>query len=94
MQVNLITSLDLEDFKEDLLVEIRRLLALSPATKNTVQKKYLKSREVLKLLRISAGTLHQYRQTGTIPFSRIGRVIFYEEDEILKMMHERRNLSA
>ncbi|MEO8796048.1 MAG: helix-turn-helix domain-containing protein [Daejeonella sp.] len=92
MQINLITSNDLDDFKEDLLVEIRRLLALSPASKNTVQKKYLKSREVLKLLRISAGTLHQLRSTGTIPFSRIGRVIFYEEEEILKMMHERKNL--
>jgi hypothetical protein len=79
----ILTTADLRDFKVELIGEIQRLL-----NQNGIQpvKKWMRSKEVRKLLNISPGTLQTLRVNGTITFSRIGGVIFYEYEEILKMV--------
>jgi len=71
------------EFKVDLINEIEKLLR-----QNGIQpvKKWLKSKEVRKLLNISPGTLQTLRVNGTLTYSKIGGVIFYEYEEILKMV--------
>jgi hypothetical protein len=49
---------------------------------NKTSKRWLKSNEVKKLLGISAGTLQALRNNRKIPFTRIGRLIFYDAAEI------------
>ena len=80
----LVTLSDLELFKSDLLVSIKGLLtdAKSPAT----AKQWLKSYQVKKLLNISTGTLQNLRSNGTLPFTRIGGLIYYDADEINNML--------
>jgi len=79
----ILTTEDLIDFKVDLITEIEKLLR-----QNGIQpvKKWLKSKEVRKLLNISPGTLQTLRVNGTLTYSKIGGVIFYEYEEILKMV--------
>jgi hypothetical protein len=79
----ILTTADLREFKVELIGEIQRLL-----NQNGIQpvKKWMRSKEVRKLLNISPGTLQTLRVNGTITFSRIGGVIFYEYEEILKMV--------
>ena len=77
MPANLITTEDLRDFKMELLDEIKTILKTTDGP-----KKYLKSSEIRKLLKISPGTLQTLRINGTLPYSKIGGVILYDADEI------------
>uniref|UniRef100_UPI004047A37D helix-turn-helix domain-containing protein n=1 Tax=Roseivirga sp. TaxID=1964215 RepID=UPI004047A37D len=49
-------------------------------------KKWLKSYEVRKLLDISPGTLQNLRVNGTLPFTKIGGVIYYDYTDIQSML--------
>ena len=87
MPTEIVTTDDLREFKLELLKEIKRLLA---AHHGQPTKKWLKSYEVRKLLGISPGTLQNLRINGTLPFTKIGGVIFYDSEEINKMMQSNR----
>jgi len=85
MAANMITLEDLQNFKQELLAEIQNLLS---QRQTTATRKWLKSIEVRKLLPISPGTLQNLRVNGTLPFSKIGGVIFYDYDDIQRMIEE------
>lgn len=87
MAVNIITPEDLNEFKEDLLDNIKEMITHQPGVKS---KKWLKSPEVRELLSISTGTLQNLRINGTLPYTKIGGVIYYDYDEILKILEENR----
>jgi hypothetical protein len=83
MAATIITLEDLQNFKLELLEEIQKLLS----QRNPVPvRKWLKSHEVRKLLTISPGTLQNLRINGTLPFTKIGGVIYYDYDDIQKML--------
>ncbi len=83
MPTSIITTDDLRDFKMELLEDIKKLLAKHS---NGRLKKYLKSSEVMTLLQISPGTLQNLRINGTLPYTKMGGIIFYEVEEIQKVM--------
>lgn len=85
MPVTILTTEDLYDFKLELLDEIKKLLV---QPKLQEPKKYLKSSEVMEMLSISPGTLQNLRINGTLPYSKIGGIILYEEKEIERVMEE------
>lgn len=85
MAANIVTLEDLKAFKDELLEEIKNLLSHDrPAT----TRKWLKSHEVRRLLTISPGTLQNLRVNGTLPFTKIGGVIFYDYEDIRKMLQD------
>jgi len=49
---------------------------------NQNQNKWLSSDEVCHLLMISKRTLQSYRDQGTLPFSQVGRKIYYKASDI------------
>ena len=75
----LITIDDLLHFKKQLIEE---LLAALKSQINIVPKKWLKSHEVRRLLKISPGTLQTLKSSGIIPYSKIGGVHFYDYKDI------------
>jgi len=79
----LVTLADLQEFKEDLLLSINAIIQV-----NSPQpvKKWLKSYEVKKLLNISTGTLQNLRANGSLPYSKMGGLIYYDADEINRVM--------
>lgn len=81
----LITLGDLEIFKKEILQEIKNLLG---SNENSIQKKWLKSSEVKKLLGISTGTLQNLRVNGSLSFSKVGGIIFYDYNEIAKLLKD------
>ena len=87
----LVTLAYLSLFKADLLVSIQGLLAGAKSPSAT--KRWLKSYQVKKLLNISTGTLQNLRSNGTLPFTRIGGLIYYDADEINKMLEGKRKQS-
>ncbi|WP_442974343.1 helix-turn-helix domain-containing protein [Salegentibacter sp. T436] len=85
-----ITRDDLQDFKMELLRDIKQLLNQQKSTK---LKKYLRSSEVMDYLQISPGTLQNLRLNGTLPYIKIGRIIYYEPAEVQKVMERNRILN-
>lgn len=80
MPAEIITKDDLDEFREKLLNEIRIILG-----KSEEPKKLLKSYQVKNLLKISSGTLQNLRTNGTLPFTKIGGIIYYKYDDIMKI---------
>ena len=82
MDVHLITKEDLDDFRGKLLQELKDFF--SGRTEDP--KKYLKSYQVKNLLKISSGTLHTLRSNGTVKFTRIGHIFYYNYADIMQLM--------
>ena len=87
MPTSIITTDDLREFKMELLDDIKSLLSKQAAGK---LKKYIKSSEVMDLLQVSPGTLQNLRVNGTLPFTKIGGIIYYDTEEIQKVMDDNR----
>lgn len=83
MPAAIITTDDLREFKLELLEDFKKLLQANPSTQT---KKYLKSNEIMELLQVSPGTLQTLRINGTLPYTKIGGIIYYETEEIQKVM--------
>ena len=87
MPATIITTDDLREFKMELLDDIKNLLSKQATGK---LKKYLKSSEVMDLLQVSPGTLQTLRINGTIPYSKMGGILYYDADEIQNVMNANR----
>ncbi len=83
MPANIITTDDLREFKMELLDDIKKLLSKKSTGK---LKKYLKSSEVMDLLQVSPGTLQNLRINGTLPYTKVGGIIYYDAEEIQSIM--------
>lgn len=90
MAANIITSEDLEQFKWELLDNIKEYLDKREGKKTpiTEEKVWIKSHQVQRMLGISPGTLQTLRLNGTIPFSKVGGVLFYNKTDILRLLDE------
>ena len=87
MPATLITTDDLREFKRELLKEIKTIIKNQGTQK---LKKYLKSSEVMELLQVSPGTLQNLRINGTLPFTKVGGIIYYDAEEIQQVMEDNR----
>lgn len=87
----LVTLADLEKFKEQMLSEMRRLLAGGGKQHS---KQWLKSREVRKLLDVSPGKLYAMRVSRQLSYMRIGGVIYYDRADIDKMFEKFKTSAA
>ena len=87
MAANIITTEDLMDFKLELVEEIKELFNNQSGGKS---KKWLKSNQVKELLAISPGTLQNLRINGTLPYTKIGGIIYYDMEEINKILEANR----
>ncbi|MHA6280818.1 helix-turn-helix domain-containing protein [Salinimicrobium sp. CAU 1759] len=85
MPTSIITTDDLREFKMELLEELKELLNIKSGS---APKKWLKSTDVMKMLKISPGTLQNLRVNGTLPYTKIGGLIYYDASEIERVMQE------
>jgi hypothetical protein len=82
MQIEMITLEDLQAFRLQLLNDLKELLlSHQPST-----PEWLRSREVRKKLKISAGTLQSYRISGKLTASRVGGIHFYRSTDVERLM--------
>lgn len=91
MATEIITTDDLITFKIELLDEFKKMLQ---EFSGHTSKKWLKSPEVRKLLNISPGTLQNLRVNGTLPYTKIGGVIYYDHEDIQKMLIQNKQQNA
>ncbi len=82
MTNELLTREDLQHFRAQLLSELKEVLQQSK--QNT--KQWLKSSEVRKMLGISHGTLQNLRITRSLPYTKLGGIMFYKYEDIEKIL--------
>lgn len=85
MAVSIITKEDLQEFKTELLEEIKTLFQY----RTTEQKLWLRSSEVKQLLKISSGTLQNLRVNGNLRYSKVGGTLYYNYQDIEKMLNQK-----
>ena len=88
MPIELLTTSDLHQFRTQLVQEIRQLLT----TKEAVNPKVLKTKDVCKLFTVTAGTLQNWRKTEKVRFTKIGGIIYYEYEEVVKLLKHRKSM--
>jgi len=85
MEIEIITKRDLEDFRHKLVSELAEMLRTPKAE---LEKEYLRTREVRKLLGgISNGTLQNLRVKGLLKPSKIEGVYYYRLTEIKALLN-------
>ena len=77
------TKDDFMALKSDLIEEIRRII--SPVQN---ENEWLKSKEVMDLLKCSPGSLQNLRVSGALPFSKIGGTIYYSRKDIMRLLNK------
>ena len=87
MAATIITTEDLREFKMELLDDIKQLLNNQSGQ---VTKKWLKSPEVRELLGVSPGTLQNLRINGTLPYTKVGGILYYDYQEIMQILEKNR----
>lgn len=83
MAIEVITREDLNEFRELLLSDLTAIINSKPQK----QKQWLKSNEVRKLLNISAGTLQNLRINGTLTYTKIGGILYFDNSDIEKLLN-------
>lgn len=83
MAVQVITIEDLNEFRSLLLNDLKEIIKSKPQQ----TKQWLKSNEVRKLLNISPGTLQNLRINGTLSYTKIGGIIYYNHSDIDKLLN-------
>ncbi|MDB9781521.1 helix-turn-helix domain-containing protein [Winogradskyella sp.] len=81
MTFEVITKDDLETLKQEIITELKTILS-----NQTEHKKWLKSADVCKLLTISSGTLQSLRINGTLPYTKMGKTIYYEYEDVVRIL--------
>ncbi len=91
MSIEILTKQDLQEFKSELIQEMKDFM--QPGC-NVNTKKWLRSIEVRDLLKISTGTLQTLRVSGKLKHTRIGSIIYYDQDDIQKLLQENKTQTS
>ena len=83
MAIEVITREDLNEFRSLLLNDLKEIIHSKPQQ----TKQWLKSNEVRKLLNISSGTLQNLRINGTLTYTKVGGIMFYNNADIEKLLN-------
>ncbi len=81
MATEIITKVDLDEFRDNLLKDIKSLLGQPEQP-----PKWLKSYQVKNMLKISPGTLQNLRINGTLKYTKIGGILYYKQEDIQKVL--------
>ncbi|MFC4740455.1 helix-turn-helix domain-containing protein [Flavobacterium ponti] len=79
----IITREDLNEFRSLLLNDLKEIIQSKPQQ----TKQWLKSKEVRKLLNISPGTLQNLRINGTLTYTKVGGIMYYDNSDIEKLLN-------
>ncbi|MCW3101462.1 MAG: hypothetical protein JWL77_7080 [Chthonomonadaceae bacterium] len=82
MAAEIITKEDLVEFESRLLETLKKMLGNS----GDQPRKWLRSAQVRKMLNISPNTLTSLRVNGIIKFTRVGGIMYYNNEDIDKML--------
>jgi hypothetical protein len=84
MGLEVITKEDLQQFRAQLINDLRELLIPKEAK---LVKPWLRNSEVMKLLNISANTVQRLRIAGKLRSNKVGGIHYYRYEDIEKLLN-------
>lgn len=87
MEIEVITKQDLQHLRMQLLEDMKELLKSTDRSK----AEWLRSGEVRKLLKISPATLQNLRITGVLRYTKVGSMLYYKYEDILKVLEQNKS---
>ena len=84
MGLEVITKEDLQQFRTQLINDLRELLIPKEAK---LVKRWLRNSEVMKLLNISANTIQRLRIAGKLRSNKVGGIHYYRYEDIEKLLN-------
>ena len=87
MTYEIITQEDLQKFRLQLLEDLTRMM--SGAVQPQLNKEWMRSSEVRKMLGISHGTLQNLRIKDILPHRKVGGLMYYKYQDILRRLEGR-----
>jgi len=87
MAIELVTKEDLQVLRLQLVNDIKQML--EGTSKPVEQNAWLKTDEVMKLLKVSSSTLQTYRLNGTVKYTKIGGTLYYDYQHIQNLLQEK-----
>jgi len=84
MNVEILTKHDLQEFRTQLLGDLKRIFSLPS---QSAEKAWIKSAEVRKLLQISPNTLQSLRVSGKLHPTKVGGILYYSREEIDNLLN-------
>lgn len=87
MEIEVITKQDLQLLRMQLLEDMKELLKTTDRSK----AEWLRSSEVRKLLKISPATLQNLRVTGVLRYTKVGSLLYYKYEDIMKVLEQNQN---
>lgn len=88
MPAHIVTQKDLEGFRASLLEEIKDILVKH---NGITLDRWIKSNSVMGKLEISPGTLRNLRINGIIPYTKLGGIIYYDQEDIHRILMDNKN---
>lgn len=85
---------DLDEAILDGLREILPFVAEDLELPERPPKEVLSNREAMAFLDLSKSTLQRYRDDGTLAYSKLGGNVYYEREDLLRVVREHRVGSA
>jgi hypothetical protein len=55
---------------------------------NGLKPKYYRNEDLKKIFGLSSNTIIKYRQTGILPYTKLGDIFLYEARKIDKILHD------
>lgn len=85
MATNIATLEDLENFKNEIIKVIEKSQSQTLSTK---KKRWIKTTELQNLLGISASSIQNLRNNGTLPYTKLSGTIYYDLDRIESQLED------
>ncbi|MDX9694328.1 MAG: helix-turn-helix domain-containing protein [Bacteroidales bacterium] len=89
MEIKLLTSDEFDSFKSKVFRDLDELKSMLNNRSN--KPTWIKSSEVKRLLGISHSTLQNLRNNGTLEFSRINGIIYYQIANVEKILEQNKS---
>lgn len=86
MPIQIITPEDLEQFRASIIAEMKAMLGNQELT----EEKTIKSAAVRKILKISNGTLQNYRNNKVIAAKKVGGNYLYLYEDVISKLPQKR----
>ena len=88
MELKVLSNEEYEAIIQKLDQVLELLSEKSKKTRNPLEEIWLDTFEAARLLKVSTRTLQNYRDNGTLPFSKIGSKIYFKSSDIEFMLTE------
>ena len=85
MGIEIVTREDLQILRTQLINDINQLLIKS---EKSVENKWLKNGEVMKMLQVSSNTIQRLRISGKLKSSKLGGSHYYRYGDILDLLEK------